>query len=765
MLTAPHRPSRKIANVAFGADEGFVELQSEYGLMRLDALPRGIVRVRFTRRESFVQEHSPFVLNRENVPFSGLESQDEALHLKNGAFALSVSKKDGSLSFTLTDGSAQVLRPASLEEYTARRIEPGAETVTEEVETADGKKTVVRDAPRSDYKKLYRATLPLSFSIDEAIYGFGQPESGPLNLRNRKLYLVQTNRSIAAPFFVSTCGYGLLVDCGCPLIFDDTGEVSAIRLSGVEELDYYIIPGSCEEVVQGYHTLTGTPSLLPAWAFGYIQSQERYETQDEIVNLVRTYREKGIGIDCVVEDWMSWPDGLWGQKSFNETRFYDPKAMADALHKMNARFMISIWPNPNPKTPDNAELREKNLLLAGGAIYNALDPEARKVYWKQTKVGLYQYGVDAWWCDSSEPWTSEWSHKEKPDEAETYFETAAIAADALGIDRANSFAFYHAMALYEGQRSENDGKRVVNLTRSAWTGQQRFGTILWSGDITASWQTLHKQIAIGLNMSASGFPYWTQDISGFFVKKGDSWYWDGEFENGWDDPEFRELYVRWYQYAAFLPVFRGHGTDVRRELTNLQGAEYEAALKYNRLRYRLLPYIYSMAGLIAQRGGLMMKPLGFVWPNDPCACETEDEYLFGDSILVCPVTEYQATARWVYLPEGKWYEVATGKTFAGSRYEKAYAPLDTLPLFVKAGAIIPVVNECGCSDDAFRQALVFTVVPGCDGKYEYYTDALDGYSYEKGEYTIKTLYWNDEKRLLTDENGASVDYKLFGSEV
>ena len=763
MLTVPYRPSRQIPENNIFADETGIEFKSEYGLLRLDALERDIIRVRFTRRERFVTEHSPFIVNRDAVKPKFCGKNGDRQILSTDGLTLTVSLEDGSASIVQCEDKHLNAGLMRLEEYTARRIEPGAKAVTEEIETADGKKTVVRDAPRSDYKQLYKAYLPLSFRPDEAVYGLGQPEFGPLNLRGRRLYLTQSNRSIAAPFFVTTGGYGILIDCGCPLIFNDTAEGSYLRLLGVEELDYYIIPGSCEQIVQGCHFLTGRPSLLPAWAFGYIQSQERYETQDEIVDLVKAYREKGIGIDCAVEDWMSWPDGMWGQKSFNETRFYDPKAMTDQLHTMNARFMISIWPNPHPKTADNTEFRDRNLLLAGDSIYNALDSEARKLYWKQTKVGLYRYGVDAWWCDSSEPWTSEWSHKERPDEAETFFETSGIAADALGMDKANAFAFYHAMALYEGQRGENDGKRVVNLTRSAWTGQQRYGTILWSGDITASWKTLKNQIAIGLNMSASGFPYWTQDIGGFFVKKGDSWYWDGDFEEGWDDPEFRELFVRWYQYAAFLPIFRGHGTDVRRELTNLRGKEYEAALKYNRFRYRLLPYIYSMAGRTAIAGGTIMKPLGFNYPADETARNIGDEFLFGDDILVCPLTEYRATARNVYLPEGKWYEVATGKAYTGG-WHKAYAPLDTLPLFIRAGAILPLVNECFCSDEAFRQKPVFTVVPGADGELEYYSDALDGYSYEKGEYRIQRFFWDDKKRLLTDGEGTNVEYKLFGSE-
>ena len=761
MLVAPHRPDRKVLRTeasVYGAT-----IVSEYGRLRVTACERGILRVTFTRREAFTDEASPFVISRAPAPAARTEEDEAFVCVSTGRLTVRISKTDGALAAFDAAGKPVFAEGGlrTLEAFDAQIIDRSRTAVTERVQTADGIKTRVREAEKTAYKTLYRARLPLSFREEEAVYGLGQPEEGPANLRGRRLYQCQKNMSIALPFMVSTGGYGLLVDCGCPFIFDDSGASSYLYFSAVEELDYYIIPGSCEEAVKGCHALTGRPALLPAWAFGYIQSQERYETAEELLSIAKLYREKGIGLDCVVLDWCSWQDGHWGEKAFDETRFPDPKALTNALHAMDARLMVSIWPNMNPRTRDNAEFREKGWLLPGGELYDPLNPDARALYWRQAKEGLYDKGVDAWWCDSSEPWTSEWSRDELPESSEIYAETTRTAAEAIGADRGNAYAFYHAKTMWEGQRSEGDGKRVMNLTRSAWLGQQRFGTVLWSGDIPAKWETLRRQIAIGLDMCASGMPYWTQDIGGFFVKRGKPWFWDGDFDAGWNDPEFRELFVRWYQYAAFLPVFRGHGTDIRRELTNLRGEEYEAVLRYNRARYQLLPCIYSLAGRVALEGGLMMKPLGFNDPGDERARNTDDQFLLGDDLLICPVTEYGARSRKVYLPAGEWYELLTGRRLTGGVVCEAEAPLDALPVFVRAGAVLPVGRGGVCAREALEGKPELWVFPGADGRLDLYSDAGDGDGYGKGEYSLNTYTWNDAALRLTDEAGNDVPFRLF----
>ncbi|MBR3505153.1 MAG: DUF5110 domain-containing protein [Clostridia bacterium] len=753
MLKAVRRPGRAVIETR-SLPEGIV-LRSEYALTRVVAMSKNILRVTTTRREAFSDSPSPFVERRIPTPAAVRVEKGEAL-IDAGGIRASVSLADGRVRFFNADGLAILSEGEgkSLDFFESTRIARGVPAQTEEIETADGIKTVVRSAPREPYKTLCRARLPLSLTEDEALFGCGQPESGPANLRGRKLFMCQSNRAIALPFIVSTRGWGLLLDCGCPFIFQDGKDGAYLYIEAVEELDYYVIAGSCEEAVKGYHFLTGRPSLLPRWAFGYIQSQERYETQDEVLSIARACRDRGIGVDCVVMDWCSWPDGQWGQKSFDPVRFPAPDAMTRALRDLHAHFMISIWPNVNPNTPNHAEFAAKGQLLPGGSLYDALNPAARETYWKQACEGLYRYGVDGWWCDSSEPVTSEWSRAERPEEDDVYRETRDATANMLGADMGNSYAFFHARTMYEGQRAQNDGKRVVNLTRSGWTGQQKYGVILWSGDITARWETLRKQVAIGLDMCASGIPFWTQDIGGFFVKKGAAWYWDGLFEDGWADPEFQELFVRWYEYAAFLPVFRGHGTDVRRELWNATGENYDALLRFNRVRYELLPYIYSLAGRIALEGGLMMKPLAFNYPDDAGAREIDDEFLLGDDLLVCPVTEYRARRRRVYLPAGIWHERVTGCVHQGGGWIDADAPLNAIPVFVRAGAIVPVFRPALSTEEAFAQACELCVFPGADGAFTLYEDAGDGYGYENGGYTLTSLRWNDSAGKLTCSNEA-----------
>ncbi len=761
MLKAPHRAERGIVRIT--SEGGALLMKSEYGLLRLMEMESGALRVSFVRGEDFPGDEDRFVTQSERRLDTVISEDEKSVTLTGKHLTARILKEDGTLCVLDAKNGKPLFREGglrTLEAFEAKRISRSAAAVTEQIETADGVKTVVREAPLESYKRLYRARLPLCFQKDEALYGLGQPESGPANLRGRKMYLCQMNRQIALPFFVSTAGYGLLIDCGCPFVFNDDACGSYLYLTAVEQLDYYVIPGCGEEAVRGLHRLTGLPSAMPAWVFGYWQSQERYETQEEILALSKSYKDAGIGLDCAVLDWCSWPDGQWGQKSFDPERFPDPDAMCRQLHDMDVHFMISIWPNMNRKTPNNAEFKAQNLLLPGGEIYDALDPAARKLYWQQAQRGLYCHGVDAWWCDSSEPWTSEWSRREEPLDADVFFETTKTAAEAIGADRGNAFALYHARTLAEGQREESPDKRVVNLTRSAWLGQQRYGTILWSGDVTAKWETLKKQIAIGLDMAASGMPYWTLDIGGFFVKRGESWYWDGDYEQGWDDPEFRELFLRWYQYAAFLPVFRGHGTDIRRELFNLKDEEFAIALKYNKARYQLLPYIYSLSCQVAQNGGSIIKPLGFCYPSDADARNVDDAFLLGDSLLVCPVTQMGAREREVYLPDGLWYELASGKAVWGGEAYIAASPLDTIPVFVKAGTVLPLVKPCLSAREALAQTPELWVFPGADGQLSFYSDSGDGAL----DGATRTYFWNDDAGHLMDEAGAEISFKLYGGK-
>ncbi len=808
MLYAVKPPSPKITQIR--REGGRLILESELFLTVLEPKTPGIVRVTVTREKALSDMPRPGIVPvpaydggtwkeapETNVPrHSGAaqtpkpenhfhtdwryeETPDEVI-LTTGKTVLRILRETGSFSWydengrlllTETEKDSKVLEKFPKYRMVAAR--------TERVKTSDGEKEVIREAERVEDGFSYHATLNIRFQDGEAVYGFGQHEEGYGNLRGKTLYLYQENRKIVVPLMVSNLGYGILTDTYSPLIFSDAGYspcagdaagdaagdgrsafLAYIYSEAVPELDFHFINGgSMEGVVQGYRCLTGSAAMLPKWAFGYIQSQERYETQEEIEHVAGEYRRRGIGLDCVVLDWRSWEDGKWGQKTFDAARFPDPAGMVERLHEQHTHFMISVWANSDPGCENHEEFKAAGLFLPGQNIYNALSAAGRAMYWKQMKEGLFRYGIDAWWCDNSEPITPEWNHVERPAASRAYDEYVRTVEDHIPAEQMNAFALYHAQGVYEGQRQTTDGKRVCNLTRSAYTGSQRYGTILWSGDTAATWDTLTRQIAAGLNFCASGLPYWTTDIGAFFVKRGLNWYWRGDFEDTVDDYGYRELFTRWYQWGAFLPVFRGHGTDCRRELWLYGNTDdvkfYDAILKANQTRYRLMPYIYSTAAGCWQNGGLMMEPLAFGWSGDPTALEVKDQYLFGPSLMVCPVHEpmyylprsqriAREQSRRVYLPAtpGGWYDYETGEHLEGGRWIYAAAPIDRIPVFVKAGSVIPETDFALSTEEQSGEIRV-KVYPGADGEFCLYEDDGDGYGYEKGAYRLTMLRWND----------------------
>ena len=485
-------------------------------------------------------------------------------------------------------------------------------------------------------------------------------------------------------------------------------------------------------------------------------------------------------------DWCSWPDGQWGQKTFDSERFPDVDAMTEKLHEDHVHFMVSIWPNLTEGTENYEEFKERGLLLPGINNYDPLREEGRKIYWQQAEKGLFCHGVDAWWCDNSEPFTPEWNYLVRPESASVYEEYCRMTAQHLPATKTNAYAFYHAQGIYEGQRAyyerlrnEQSGnpakpaeKRVTNLTRSGYLGQQRFGTILWSGDTSASWDTLRRQIAAGIHFCASGLPYWTVDIGAFFVKNGLQWFWNGDYDLGPKDPAYCELFTRWFQWGAFLPIFRGHGTDFRRELWEFDRPEapfYEALLKANQLRYELMPYIYSLAGRTWLEDASIIKPLAFGFSEDQTTWSISDQYLFGDGLMICPVTEsYFFTEpncfvgktvdveevphlRKTYLPAGTgWYDYWTNEYYEGGQWIMANAPLDQIPIFVKAGTILPK-KEFALSVEEQQGEISLTVYAGADGEFTMYEDAGDGYAYEEGEYQLTKYQWFDSELKLTKD--------------
>lgn len=786
MLFAEPPKSRKIDRVERQGET--LVLYSERGMHRLCPMNDSVVRVTFTEREQFSAREKPGVIAEPISTAWDYQERENGISARLQGLSIFIDRESASYTYYGRDGRL-LLRERTkdskvLEEFQSYCLAGEETNRIKRIKTPDGVKEIVTEAARIPDEKLFHTRLHLEWQEGEALYGLGQHEEGVLNLRGQTVYVHQANRKIAVPVLVSSLGYGILMDTYSPMIFNDTESGSYLYTEADDEMDFYFMAGDgMKDIVRAYRRLTGKAAMLPKWAFGYMQSQERYETQQEILDVAGEYRSREIGLDCIVLDWLSWEDGMWGQKTFDKSRFPDPSEMIKRLHEQDVHFMISIWPAMNQLTENYREMKEADALLPASDIYNALDKEARKRYWEQVKRGLYCHGVDAWWCDSSEPLTVEWTHTERMEPAVMYVEYCRELQNHLPAWATNAFPLYHARTIYEGQIGESREKRVCNLTRSAYTGQQRYGAILWSGDTAASWETLRRQIASGLNFTASGLPYWTTDIGAFFVKKSNFWYWDGDYEDTVKDAGYLELFTRWYQWGAWLPIFRGHGTDCRRELwkyilkdeTGENTMFYDAMVAANRLRYRLMPYIYSQAGRDWLQDETMMRMLAFDFGEDETVKEISDQYLFGDSFMVCPVTKpmyYEAGnvkltdcsfTRRVYLPKGcGWYDYWTNRHYEGGQWIEAEAPIDIIPLFVREGSIIPMAAEPACHVRKTEE-LSWVVYAGRDADYLLYQDAGDGYGYEEGEYTCQRYHWSEDKKLLCDEEGCVVDAQVIGA--
>lgn len=508
------------------------------------------------------------------------------------------------------------------------------------------------------------------------------------------------------------------------------------RSSAAEDIDYVVFYGpTTDKVIDGLRTATGRAPLMPKWALGYWQSRERYKTQQELLDVASEYRKRQEPLDNIVQDWFYWDPYPWGSHKFDPARFPDFTAAVDSLHKMNVHLMISVWGKFVPGTPANPNdnynaLKAKGYLYPskGEAFYDAFNPDARQMYWDLMRDQIYSKGVDAWWLDASEPelWLP------------------GLAATNTGAGRGalviNAWPLMHTTAVYQGQLQASPNKRVFILTRSAYAGQQRNSAATWSGDIQGTWDVLAKQIVGGLNFSLCGIPYWTTDIGGFFVN----------YPNGSNNPEYRELYTRWFEYGAFCPLFRSHGTQALREMWQFGPDVEKTLLKYDNLRYRLMPYIYSQAWNVTNNNGTIMRALVMDFPNDETAIRLKDEFMFGPSILVCPVISKDATARSVYLPAGtQWIDFWTGNRYDGGKTINAEAPLDTIPLYVRAGSIVPFGPKLQYVDEKPADPIELRVYTGSDGATSIYEDQGDNNDYLKGEYATIPVTWNDKAKKLT----------------
>ncbi len=741
------------------------------GRIRLQAVRDKLVRVTYTERDGFSTCPSLMVQPLAAEAQWQVKEAGDRLLLTTGQVRLEVCRKTA--AFIWRDAADNILtrEPATggkalAEIDVEHTVFDDAARVRAET-TVDGVKQTVDGGKRAVVRQAYAAKLGFVFANDEAIYGLGQHEEGILNYRGHVQYLYQQNMKVAMPVLVSSKGYGVLMDTAALTVFRDDVHGASLWTEAVDELDYYFVYGPAfDTIVAGIRTLTGTPSMLPRWAYGFVQSKERYKDQQELIDVVKEYRRRELPLDCIVLDWQSWPKGQWGYKTFDAERFPEPGQMTAQLHELGARLMVSIWPNMDgDANHDREEMLDNGCMLGNRSTYNAFDLKARDLYWRQAENGLFRHGIDAWWCDCTEPFEADWRGEVKPEPEQQMHINTDVFRRFLDPAQINAYALEHARGIYEGQRGTGSPKRVVNLTRSGYPGQQRYGAIVWSGDIAASWKTLRRQIADGLNFCVTGHPRWTFDIGAFFVESKEHWFWCGEYPGGCENPGYRELYTRWFQTGAFLPMFRSHGTDTAREIWRFgePGTPFHDALAhYSRLRYRLLPYIYSLAGWERLRHYTMLRMLAFDFANDPHAREVADQFMLGPALLVCPVlepmyydnagepiTEHHRSRR-VYLPDGAdWYDFDTGQRYAGGQSITVAAPISRMPLFVKAGSILPlgpVVNHTGEKPGADWEIRVY---PGRDGAFTIYEDEGDGYGYETGAYSLTPMTWNDCTGALT----------------
>lgn len=596
---------------------------------------------------------------------------------------------------------------------------------------------------------------------DEAIYGLGQQQVDDLNQRNHKHFMRQRALYASVPIIQSTKGYGMFWDNYSPTTYTDNPQEMSFDSEVGECMDYYFMyGGNADGVIAQIRDLTGQAPMYPLWTFGFWQSRERYKSQQETMEVVDKYRELGIPLDGIIQDWQYWgPNSNWNSMNFDNPEFPDPQKMIDHVKKKNAKIMISIWASFGPDTNPYKDLEKINALFnfktwpadGGVKVYDAYNEKARDIYWKHLNKGLFSKGIDAWWTDSTEP--------DHLDVQERDFDIPT----AMGTYRSvvNAFPLMSNKGVYEHQRAVTSDKRVYLLTRCAFAGQQRYAANTWSGDVMCNWETFRKQIPTGLNFSLSGIPYWNTDIGGFF-----NWPYYGGAEN----KAYHELYTRWFQYGTFLPMQRSHGSGVKKEIYNLGKKGdwvYDSEEKYINLRYALLPYLYSTGWQVTDNAGSFLRALFMDFNEDKKVHTISNQYMFGKAFLVTPVTRnmyvFSDKEQWkdpyedfsktgtqdVYLPKGtKWFDFWTGEALNGGQMVTKEVPIDIIPLYVRAGSIVPFGPKVQYSTEKKWNNLEIRIYPGADGEFVLYEDENDNYNYEKGVYSTIKFTWDDANRTL-----------------
>jgi alpha-D-xyloside xylohydrolase len=684
------------------------------GVLKLQVCTDSILHVLYAPTAAF-EKHANFVITKTSwdTPQWTMEETPEEITIATARLKVGVARIDGAITYRELDGKP--LAQDANRWLTAVKV--------------NGEDT-------------YRAEAFVNiYGSHEGLYGLGQHQSGVWNYRGESVDISEDNTNIAVPLLVSSKGYGIYWNNESRGRFNNRfANYLYISSEVADAVDYYFFYGpEFDTIVADYRELTGQAPMFGKWAYGFWQCKNRYKSQDEIVAIARKYRELHIPADNIVQDWFWW--NRKGEFVFNKN-YPDPKGMVNDIHAANFHLMISIWPFFEPGSANYDDMEKQGWFVDkfkfakppfhtdGMAVYDATNPAARKFYWDEVNKALFSIGLDAWWMDTTEP--------ETEGQEENILLGHKLAAGS-GDRYVNDYPLLDTGAVYQGQRSASDKKRVFILSRSAFAGSQRNSVTAWSGDINSDWFSFRRQIPAGLNFAVSGIPYWTTDIGGFVFGSP-------------SDPAFRELFVRWFEWGTFNPILRVHGTRANpdgNELWSYGPDTQKILVDFDRLRYRLLPYTYSLAWMTTSAAYTPMRPLVMDFRTDARAVDIGDQFMYGPAFLVNPVTEPGATSRHVYLPQAKWYDFWRGKVISGPIVEEAAAPLDRLPLYVRAGSIVPMGPEVEWSTQKPADPIEVRVYPGADGNFTLYEDENDGYNYEKGVHATIPLHWDDAHQTLT----------------
>ena len=699
--------------VSFEKQSNGVEIRQKAGLLRLEVDAPEMLHVTYSPLEKVDAHPADGVVVKKDWPAASfdLTEDEKAVTLSTAKLKVVIERESGAMRY---------------EDSTGKQLTTEAYRSLKPVEV-NGEKTY------------HAESFFAIYGSHEGLYGLGQHQAGVWNYRGETVDLSQENTQITVPLLVSTNGYGIFWNNPSRSRVNNRF-VHSLYLSAdvADRIDYYFIYGpEADQIISDYRELTGEVPLFGRWAYGFWQCKNKYQSQAEIERVAAKYRALHIPVDNIVQDWFWWV--TMGEMKWNP-KYPDSEGMINKLHDEHFHLMVSVWPFFRPGTTVYDEFDKNGWFIAktlvggfhpqGQALYDPTNPEARAEYWKNIDAALFAKGVDAWWLDTDEP--------------ETEGREDNILIDhkmriGSGARYANIYPLWHSEGVSQGQQQASDKKRVFILSRSAYAGSQRLGVTAWSGDVLSDWETFKRQIPAGLNYSISGMPYWTTDIGGF-ISGGNL-----------NDPKFRELFVRWFQFGAFSPIFRVHGTRTpdENELWSYGPEAQKILVDYDNLRYRLMPYIYSQAWQVTSNHGTLMRPLVMDWRDDVDAQNIGDEYLFGPAILVSPVTTQGATSRRVYLPKATWYDFWSGKKIEGGKYIDADAPLEKLPLFIRAGSIIPMGPTMEWSTQKPADPIELRVYPGADGDFTLYEDENDNYDYAKGQHATIQLHWNDKAKTLT----------------